>query len=501
MPANRTVASLTIALIVFVMLTFVLAITTYLFFKQRIDEEVKTVAAVAETNKARTELAAAIEEKRKIQEILGIPDEKTVAQIEAETNARFTGEFVGFDTEPKTYLTLIEWLVKSIREKDEQMAAQKLDHEKQIVEKDQAIEAEKTTVARTITDRDAIVADAKSEKEKFDASRGEHESQQKTLAETRDKALEESTAFDKLKAEVAKGVQYLGPEQQKDFQARQDPEGQLEVLYRALRTGRAEIVRQNDILATLRAADPAVQAAVNNANPKDDRIDGFDGRVISVDPAERTVLISCRTTRGLRPGLMLSVFDPADPRPQVGNQKGLLEVVAVEGPTVARARIRRDSFRDPILGGDGVATSFWAPGESPEVVILGFVQLDTDDPPDTDFLKSVLERAGARVVDSVTPNTALVVDGGLPKKKVAAEGEAEGDAEGEAGKVPGWRASDVKRRDRETKNARNLGIRIVGLEEMLKLLGLERTDIETGRLPTRGDDRRSLPSRAAGVAY
>ena len=49
MPAqrNNVVQSLSIALIVFVMLTFVLAVTTYVFFKQQIDEQVKVVEAQA----------------------------------------------------------------------------------------------------------------------------------------------------------------------------------------------------------------------------------------------------------------------------------------------------------------------------------------------------------------------------------------------------------------------------------------------------------------------
>ena len=39
MAANRTLTTLSIALIVFVMLTFMLAVTTYLFFKQKFDAE------------------------------------------------------------------------------------------------------------------------------------------------------------------------------------------------------------------------------------------------------------------------------------------------------------------------------------------------------------------------------------------------------------------------------------------------------------------------------
>jgi hypothetical protein len=51
------------------------------------------------------------------------------------------------------------------------------------------------------------------------------------------------------------------------------------------------------------------------------------------------------------------------------------------------------------------------------------------------------------------------------------------------------------------KAARGLGVRIVAIDEMLDLLGMDRSELVGRRLPTRGDDGRSLPRRAAGVAY
>ncbi len=490
MPANRTVASLSIALIVFVMLTFVLAITTYLFFKQKIDAEEKERDAVAKTAKAEVDRATAEAEKQTLQEILGAADDKTVEQIEAEKNARFAGEFAAFDGDQKNYVRLVDWLAAALQTKDQQMDAQRLQHEQAVAQKDKAIEAEKSAAERAVAEKETVEKDAKAEKDKFAQARQAHEQQQGRLTTEQKKALDESTAFDKLRAEVAKGVQFLMPDRQKDFQSKTDPESQLEVLYAVLRGQAKEIERQNELLAKLRVADAAVQAAVDAATPKDDRIDGFDGRVIGVDEATRTALVSCSSTRGMRPGLLLSVYDPKDPRPQVGTRKGLLEVIAVEGPTVARARIRRDSIRSPILGGDGVATSLWAPGETPEIVVVGHVQLDNDTASDLTVLQAAIERAGGRLVDGVTASTAMVVDAGLPK---LAAGELKGS---------GWRGNvDEKRREREMKAARGLGVRVVAIDEMLDLLGMDRSDLNRSRLPTRGDDGRSLPRRAAGVAY
>ena len=470
------------------MLTFVLAITTYLFFKQRLDEQTRAETAATETAKARADLNTARDEKRKLQEMIGAAEDKTIDQIEAETNARFAGEFAAFDSEPKTYLKLVEWLGEALRKKESQMDAQRTDHEKKLVEKDQAIATEKAAAELAVKDKQTVEQDARSEKDKFDGARKEFEQQQTRLTEGEQQALEKTTAFDKLRAEVAKGVQFLTPDRQKDFQSKQDPEAQLGVLYAVIRGQAKEIESQNALLAKLRVADAATQAAVDAAIPKDDRIDGFDGRVVSVDEATQTALISCRSTQGMRPGLLLSAYDPKDPRPQVGARKGRLEVIAVEGPTIARARIRRDSIRNPILGGDGVATSLWAPGETPEVVLVGFVQLDNDAEADLDVLRAAVERAGGRLVDGVTAATALVVDAGQPR--VAG-----------GGKAPGWRPVDERRRDREIKSARSLGIRVVALDEVLDMLGIERADLDGSRLPRRADDGRSLPRRAAEVAY
>ena len=142
MAANRTVTSLSIALIVFVMLTFVLAITTYVFFKQRLDEQARADDAVTETAKARTELQAAVDEKQKIQEdIIGVAREKTFAEIELEKTERIAKDFAGFNDDPKTLLKLVTWLADALAAKDGQMDKLRQEKDKELAEKVTALEA------------------------------------------------------------------------------------------------------------------------------------------------------------------------------------------------------------------------------------------------------------------------------------------------------------------------------------------------------------------------
>ncbi len=507
MPANRTVASLSIALIVFVMLTFVLAVTTYLFFKQRLDEQAKAEAAIADVNKARTDLNAALDDKRKLQELLGAEEDKTVADIEAETNARFASDFAGFTEEPKSYAKLVDWLAEAVKTKDGQMNSQRQDQEKQLAERDQSIESQKKAVAQAQSDKDKAIADADAEKKKFDEARKAHEDQQNKLTADQQQALDESTAFERLRQEVAKAGQFLAPPQRsykedelrkgktaianavKDFESKPDPEGKLGVIYEVLRSQQAVINWQNEALAKLRAADQSVQAAVLAATPKDERIDGFDGRIISVNEVDHTALVGFGSTAGLRPGLLFAVYDPAEPRPQLNARKAEAEVISVESPSLARVRLRGDSVRNPVLSGDGIASGLWSTGASPEVVIVGFVQLDGDTAADVDSLTSLIERVGGRVADSVSPSTSMVIDAGNPKS-IGGSGAA----------APGWRPVDEKRRDTQIKSARQLGVRVVGVNGALEMLGVTRQQMETGSLPRR-DESRLPPVRAGNLAY
>ena len=68
MSRDTTRTSLTIALIVFVLLTFVLAITTYLVFTKQFDAEKVAVDADIRTREAKSELETAIADKSKLQE-------------------------------------------------------------------------------------------------------------------------------------------------------------------------------------------------------------------------------------------------------------------------------------------------------------------------------------------------------------------------------------------------------------------------------------------------
>ncbi|NBW97180.1 MAG: hypothetical protein EBR28_10730 [Planctomycetia bacterium] len=489
MAASRAtvVQSLSIALIVFVMLTFVLAVTTYLFFRQKFDAEAVAQAAGVETTKAKKELEAAEADKNKLKQILGFPEEKSVADIEEDVNAIFEKNHEDFNKDSKSYRTFSEWLLESNEAKDKDLKSLNATKAQLEKEKADAVAAAEKRHQELEAQKNAKEAEAAALKKDFDARREEHETRSKTLTEEQQKAFARAERLDLLDKEIAKGEDLLSPPRQARFKT-QPPEGRVALLFEELRDSAKRIARQNEILGDLRVADAKLQDTVFAATPADDRVDGFDGRIISVNELDRTVLIDVGSTGGLRTGLVMRVYDPGNERPQAGDNKAVVEVVAVESGSLARARIRSDAVGNPILPGDRVATSLWSPHGTFEAVVVGFVQLDAEPKQDLDRLQELVERIGGRLEQSVSSTTTLVIDAGPPRSPG-----------GVLERAAGWRAADDARRDKQIKEARRLGLRVVGIDGFLDMMGLDRQILDANRLPPIGGMKAPGPER--GVAY
>ena len=115
---NPTVYRLSIALIVFVLLTFILTITTYLFFKQRTDERAKSQVAEKATADKQEALLASQAETQKLREFIGAAEGDSLDSIETNLNNLFTKDFAGFPGDTRSYGHLVAWLRNEFRRKD-----------------------------------------------------------------------------------------------------------------------------------------------------------------------------------------------------------------------------------------------------------------------------------------------------------------------------------------------------------------------------------------------
>jgi len=491
--SNSTQQSFIIAIVVFVVLTFVLAATTYLFFKKA-DENLKLLdAKQKELSEANTKRLDA-EAKRDVlvKEVLGFDEGTTNEQIIEARKDAIDAVYGKYLDEP-TYAAAVDWLDESIKKHSGQLA----------------------TLQKTA---DGLKAAADAEKKKLEADRdNEKKSKEqavaelKSLTETKVQYEEQATtdknklidekkaAEDRVKraqtlsGKIAEAQKHLSQDRRSRWPA--DPadggkgaaadsdldERRLALLLEEMRDRERAVARLNQLVAQLRAVDPSIQSTVLNAIPKDDRVDSFDGRILSVNEIDRTVLVACGTTTGLRPGLQFSVFSPGDPQPQLGDAKATVEVVAIESDSLVRCRVRRDATRDPILPGDVVATSLWSPGTPLEVVVVGVVQFGGDPAGDERRLKQLIERVGGTIEEAVTPATTMVVDAGVPRM-------SGGDAELQGARKQ-MTAKQKEHRTRQLEDAKKLGIKVVGIEPFLGMMGLQTEAVRQNRLPVPINDQ------------
>jgi hypothetical protein len=136
--------------------------------------------------------------------------------------------------------------------------------------------------------------------------------------------------------------------------------------------------------------------------------------------------------------------------------KAVVEVVEVEGRSLVRGRIRRDSIEDPILPGDTVSTPLWSAGRPLEAVVVGFVDFNGDGKEDPAPLEDIVRRSGGTLQRALSSATTVLVDAGKP------------DARGTL------KPAEEKRRSLELAEARRLGIRIMTLDAFLEWLGADR---------------------------
>ena len=496
---SSVVQSFSIALIVFVMLTFVLGVTTYLFFKKA-DENLKLMEAKqTEASDANTKRLEAEKNRLElVKDVLGFPEELGNPEI-LKRKQEAIDDVYGKHLEQPTYDNVVKWLSSSVQKHYDSMSSLQAEKDRFAAEKKELADRHESELKKKEESTQNAVAKIKDVEAKQQASEAAAATSIKQLEQARDAATAQTKRLKLVGEKISEARPYLSLDRQQKWPADSEAadgdrdERRVAVLLDEMRDRERTIVRLNQIIAQLRVADPALQTTVLAATPKDDRIDEFDGRILSVNELDRTVLVSVGRTTGLRAGLQLNVYAPTDPQPQIGSKKAVVEVVAIESDSLVRCRVRKDSTRDPIIPGDVVATSLWSPGTPLEVVIVGITQFGGEPEADRTRLEQLVERVGGTVADTVSPSTTMVVDAGVPQSKGI-------DAEGQVASRKFWSAKQKERRVSQMKAAEQMGIKVTAIEPFLDMLGLQVESVRANRLPV-PLDRNAAPARTENVAF
>ena len=86
------------------------------------------------------------------------------------------------------------------------------------------------------------------------------------------------------------------------------------------------------------------------------------------------------------------------------SSKGRIEVVRITGPHQAECRILEDKTADPILPGDWIHSPAWSPGQRLHFALVGFMDINGDQQSDRETIKHIITMNGG-VIDTEIKDT------------------------------------------------------------------------------------------------
>ncbi len=470
---NPAVYRLSIALIVFVLLTFILTISTYLFFSQSSKEQQTAKEARDALTKAQGEANQAADEIKRLREVIGADATAKVEDIESGLTSLYQTDFNGVAKEPKSYGRLVD----AIRDEFRAINAARKDLE---AAKDQQKKtADEAVAVATKAREDAEKGKADVEKERdSDRSKWQEDwaKHEKELGDRRKEKDDADNAAKLLKAliqRIAETEGRIDVDKRDEFRVK-EPTQQLEMLLdsvltptrNALKAERRRVLELEsellDTLVSLGAEDDndRVRELKQKLGKRDvNVVDEVDGRIVDIDSTTRTVTILFPSVSRLREGLAFMVFPGGTVNPLVTDQKGVVKITSIDGGLV-RGKILEEQIEDPITPNDWVASRLWSAGAAPEVVVIGYVDLNRDGVEDRAAFEGLLQRAGATIGQTVQPSTTIVIDAGVPSGNVP---------ELVREKLAQIESLRIKERDL----AEVYGHRLISVEAAMRLLGVD----------------------------
>ncbi len=192
----------------------------------------------------------------------------------------------------------------------------------------------------------------------------------------------------------------------------QETETGLKTQVTTLQASLRELTGERDTLKTeLANAQTAFQQELDKVNDQLDQVtkelvalrnESFtspDGRIRLVDQRAETVWINLGSADNLRPQITFSVW----PRDANGlardgqSRKGAIEILRVDGPHSAEARITQQDPLDPIVPGDFISTPLWRPGELLGFALVGSLDIDGDAISDRERIVQLIQSNGGTV--------------------------------------------------------------------------------------------------------
>jgi hypothetical protein len=352
-----------IALIIFVMLTVILSVTTFLFFREYQDATLR--ANEAEQNQKDSDQAARDiqDEANRYKAIIGWsatdnrPDIEQSFNTDMDTYANVLTHQLQ-DAE-KSYRKVLEILVKELGDVNAQLddaLVKNRQWEATVKQLRGVYEPQVATYKQNMDDMQKDYTDERTKLNQSDAARAQRETQMQA-------ALQKS---------------------QQDAQTRYDD--------------------LNGKLATANQEITNLQKALIQKTDRLDQVDRpsfdvADGKIRWVNQRNQTVWINLGRGDKLPNMTTFAVYDAEINDITAAKKKADIQVIQLLGEHLAEARIVEDDLADPIMPGDLIHTPIWAPGQQEHLALTDGLDIDGDGKSDLQVIRNLITMAGG-VVDA-----------------------------------------------------------------------------------------------------
>lgn len=425
--ASRESQGLQVALILFVMLTVVLGVTSYVFFRKS-EEKIKEARALkSKIEKLDKDSLAAIDHRTALKYFIGVSnvseDDLDLARASFDEDMRKIEEefnkdmllFKGADEKWSiSYSNLPDFLMETVGKRNVDFANATARESALIVEKQ---ELEKREIARAEQEAaNAKLAMAKQAELESDFTE-RREAFEQTTDLVRQRVVQIQTDADRKLVETRQNLQ----NREKEIKSMQNT-----------------ISRQKDKLVAM----------------QDQKFEVPDGMIKYVNQKKNIVWINLGSDDGLQRQTTFAVYDQGQHSVDNAVKKASIEVTKlIEGQGhLAEARILEDSTTNPILPGDVVHSVAWRPGRRIHFAFTGIIDITNNGNDDSALARNLVTGSGGIVDEQLTPDTQYFVQGKAPLSKGgdSAELAAYTNAVGEAAR---------------------LGVRVLPVETFLSMMG------------------------------
>lgn len=349
---------LQIALIIFVMLTILLSVTTFMFFRSYTEasERSRTDSKTAAEKEAAFRTAVA--DIQSLNAIIGVAGDAKLSEVQ-ETKTKDMQNFASTaPEETQRYHQAMEFLASTLDAKTKELVDARMEIQ---AEKDERSKVEASAKAQIDAAEQKI---KEAETARADAEKQFKEEREKMLADNqglKDQFAAKNEAFTKLESETSKQIASLTEEM-------------------------AKLQRMNaSHVQKIEELDPTSGFEVP------------DGEIVWVNQKTRTAYINVGSADGLHRQTTFSVVGSGEAIGTDQKTKGRLEVVNVLRPHFAECKILQDELLNPMVEGDKIYTPLWHPGRGEGFAIIGFIDIDGDGYDDREMVRDLVRMNGGRI--------------------------------------------------------------------------------------------------------